>query len=160
MTSPMTAHNSQNEIPLHRNHDPIDIRPMSARRERVTNHPLQSRSNSPLLPIPNQIVTSKVVTTPPTARGEVESTSTHSSLTTTINTASLIQSAARSVLDSVYTPTSTNVSDDEDEAENDDEGGARQKQNISIPTLESLQKEALPALPDEQDRKRFVVSTQ
>lgn len=156
MTKPILANSSQNEIPLyHRNYQ---VRPMSARRERVTEHPLQSRGNSPLPVIPKQIVTtSKASSNSPTGNGEVESTSTHSSLTTTINTASLIQSAARSVLDSVYTPTSTNVSDDEDDDENDEEL-RRQQRHLPIPTLESLQKRSLPAMPDEQDRKRFVVS--
>ena len=158
MTRPIMANNSQNEIPLYHNYHTA-IRTMSARRERVTEHPLQSRGNSPLqetLVVPKQIVTTSKGASPP-SRGEVESTSTHSSLTTTVNTASLIQSAARSVLDSVYTPTSTNVSDDEDEGENDQER-KRQQRHMAIPTLESLQKESLPAMPDEQDRKRFVVS--
>lgn len=163
----MTANNSQNEVPSYHHHQQQQhsvVRTMSAaRRERVTDHPLKSRSNSPLVVVPSQIIavtaknSSAVATTPP---GEVDSTSTgtHSSLTTTINTVSLIQSAARSVLDSVYTPTSTNVSDDEDD-ECDAEKRRRQRQNLPIPTLESLQKQSLPAMPDEQDRKRFVVSS-
>lgn len=120
----------------------------------MTDHPLKSRSNSPL--VPNHIVTtSKSGGVFSTGEAESQSMGSHSSLTT-INTASLLQSAARSVLDSVYTPTSTNVSDDEDD-ENDDMARERRKeQQAGRPTLESLKKEALPAMPDEQDRKRFV----
>jgi hypothetical protein len=68
---------------------------------------------------------------------------------TVINTAALIQSAARSVLDD--TTTSTIFSDDESCAH----GSHRLPRTSS--TLRSLQTKTLPALPDEQDRKRFVV---
>jgi hypothetical protein len=61
----------------------------------------------------------------------------------------LIHSAARSILDD-GTP-STAVSDDGSESYS----GARIP---SSPTLASLQIETMPALPDEKDRKRFVVS--
>jgi len=86
------------------------------------------------------------------------SISSHSSLTTTFNTASLIQSAARSVLDSVYTPTSTNVSDDEDDSDHRNDQQRRRRQTLLLvqPTLDSLQTRKIPAMPDGQDRKRFV----
>lgn len=58
--------------------------------------------------------------------------------------AELVQSAARSLLDT----STTLLSDDED-----DNGG---KPSPSA-ALASLQTEKIPALPDEQDRKRFIV---
>jgi hypothetical protein len=66
-----------------------------------------------------------------------------------VDTALLIQSAARSILEE--TSPSTAVSDDESCAE-----GSRALS--PSPTLSSLQMKTLPAMPDEQDRKRFVVS--
>lgn len=60
-----------------------------------------------------------------------------------INTASLIQSAARSVLDEK--PQTTAFSDEERSHE----------ENIS-PRLQSLSVKIFPAMPNEQDRKRFV----
>jgi len=80
----------------------------------------------------------------------------HSSLTTTINSASLIQSAARSVLDSsIYARTSTSdVSDDEDDSS--DIRQIRKQHKLSLPTLHSLQRKTLPTMPNEHDRKRFV----
>jgi hypothetical protein len=70
-----------------------------------------------------------------------------------VDTASLIQSAARSILDD--TSPNTAVSDDESDAE----GSFATRAALSpSPTLSSLQMKTLPAMPDEQDRKRFVVS--
>jgi hypothetical protein len=70
-----------------------------------------------------------------------------------VDTASLIQSAARSIMDE--TSPSTAVSDDE----SDTEGSFSARAALSpSPTLSSLQMKTLPAMPDEQDRKRFVVS--
>ncbi|CAB9528307.1 Transmembrane and coiled-coil domain-containing protein 4 [Seminavis robusta] len=139
----MTATASEDQLFVHH---PSAHTKMQVRRERVTAHPLQSRGNSPL--VPDQIVARRK----PQSPCEEGSMSSYSSLTT-INTASLIQSAARSVLDSVYTPTSTNVSDDEND---DDEGHASMRSQYEAPTLDSLKREALPALPGEDDRKRFV----
>ena len=146
-------------------------------RERVVDHPLKSRCGSPVV-VPENILTVEAAET-----GSTSVTSTHcSSLTTTINTASLIQSAARSVLDN--TPASTNVSDDEYEYDEESQSGdyysyntyddddsrsscadgsssrrrRSRQQRVASPTLRSLQRETLPAMPDEQDRKRFVVS--
>jgi hypothetical protein len=68
-----------------------------------------------------------------------------------VDTALLIQSAARSLVDE--TSPSTAVSDDG----SCEEGTARSASSPS-PTLTSLQMKTLPAMPDEQDRKRFVVS--
>lgn len=59
-------------------------------------------------------------------------------------TASLVQSAAKSVL--VDEPSST-VSDDENSVE-----------APSSPGLRSLLKKTVPAMPDDQDRKKFIVS--
>ncbi|GAX20178.1 hypothetical protein FisN_12Hh023 [Fistulifera solaris] len=63
-----------------------------------------------------------------------------------INTASYIQAAARSILDG--SPSGTNVSDDD--------SCSNGHQKTSSFTLESLQKQVAPAMPDEQDRKRFL----
>lgn len=80
------------------------------------------------------------------ARHPLEETSSNAS--SSVNAASLIQSAARSILDD--SSPGTNVSDDEHD--DDDDGPPR-----SAPSkLQSLQSKTLPAFPDEQDRKRFV----
>lgn len=70
--------------------------------------------------------------------------------------ASLIHSAVRSVLDDA-TPSSI-VSDDRSEGESFVDGDLVTPKTASSPALESLQIERLPAIPDEQDRKRFIVS--
>jgi hypothetical protein len=69
-----------------------------------------------------------------------------------VDTALLIQSAARSVLDdnSPITAVSENGSCEED--------SFTDRASPPSPTLSSLQMKTLPAMPDEQDRKRFVVS--
>ena len=85
--------------------------------------------------------------------------------------ASLIHSAVRSVLDDA-TPNSTIISDDQSETSaarlpGDSSVSPRfwtnsqqqQQQEVSSPTLESLQMERIPPIPDKQDRKRFIVST-
>lgn len=59
--------------------------------------------------------------------------------------ASLVQSAAKSLLD-----TSTSLVSDDDDLSSVSQGG------IVSPTLRSLERKTLPALPDEQDRKRFI----
>ena len=69
-------------------------------------------------------------------------------------TASLLQSAAKSVLD---TSTQSVVSDDDDDILSDgsnDDGIAEQLKGSA--TLKSLKTETLPALPNDQDRKRFI----
>ena len=71
-------------------------------------------------------------------------------------TATLIQSAARSVLDNL-TP-STIVSDDKSEIYSIGDDAEGIPIPASSPTLRSLQKEILPAIPDEQERRRFIVS--
>lgn len=65
--------------------------------------------------------------------------STTSTSRPSIDTALLLQSAARSVLDDAMTTPSSNAS----------EATTRSR-------LSSLQRERLPAMPDEQDRKRFI----
>lgn len=72
-----------------------------------------------------------------------------STASSSINTASLIQSAARSILDG--SSPETHVSDD-DSCSN----GHRNTPSL---TLQSLQARVVPAMPDEQDRKRFLVSS-
>lgn len=85
--------------------------------------------------------------------------------------ASLIQSAVRSVLDdaSPSTIVSDDRSDDSEEgAESFVDGnrvtpnkyypGKNKNNDSSTPTLESLQMQQIPPIPDEQDRKRFIVS--
>jgi len=77
-----------------------------------------------------------------------ESTAESASIRTPVSsayTASLVQSAAKSVLDT--SPSST-VSDDENSVE----------QPPSSPGLRSLLTKTVPAMPDDQDRKRFIVS--
>ena len=71
--------------------------------------------------------------------------------------ASLIQSAARSVLDDLTPSTivSDDVSDDESESCCAD-GALGLLKPSGSPTLRSLQKKIPPALPDEQDRRRFI----
>jgi hypothetical protein len=71
--------------------------------------------------------------------------------------ASLIQSAARSVLDNL-TP-SIIVSDAGGERCSCSDGTIGNLRPASSPTLRSLQVKTLPAIPDEQDRRRFIVST-
>ena len=72
--------------------------------------------------------------------------------------ASLIQSAVRSVLDDA-TP-STIVSDDRsDEGRSYVDGEHFTSAYFPSPALDSLQVERLPPIPDEQDRKRFIVSS-
>jgi hypothetical protein len=71
--------------------------------------------------------------------------------------ASLIQSAVRSVLDDA-TP-STVVSDDRSEEGSFVDGDPVASRYSSSPALHSLQIERLPPIPDEQDRKRFIVSS-
>ena len=72
--------------------------------------------------------------------------------------ASLIRSAARSILDDA-TP-NTAFSDDESESLSCADGnlGNLGKISIASPSLSSLRIQKMPALPDEQDRKRFIVS--
>ena len=73
--------------------------------------------------------------------------------------ASLIQSAARSILDNETATPSTIVSDDASENFSCADGtlGKRNtRRGHFAPSLNSLQIETLPAIPDEQDRKRFV----
>lgn len=95
--------------------------------------------------------------TPP--RAKLEQVTTHplseesgSAVSSSINTASLIQSAAKSMLDD--SSPGTNLSDD-DSCSNGHRNGHRQMPSL---TLRSLQARVLPAMPDEQDRKRFLVS--
>lgn len=65
----------------------------------------------------------------------------------TINTALLLQSAARSVLDSEAMTSPSNAS----ETETSSPAGHGTPSRLS-----SLQRERLPAMPDEQDRRRFI----
>jgi hypothetical protein len=67
--------------------------------------------------------------------------------------ASLIQSAARSALLDEATPSSTVISDDASEVMS---GHHRQPYQSSPAHLSSLQTPTLPALPNEQDRRRFI----
>lgn len=71
--------------------------------------------------------------------------------------ASLVRSAVRSVLDEA-TP-STIVSDDRSEGGSFVDGDLVTLNQTRSPTLASLQTQRLPPIPDEQDRKRFIVSS-
>jgi hypothetical protein len=68
-----------------------------------------------------------------------------SSTISSLDTASLIQSAARSILDSRSPETDMSDTDDE-----------RSFCSNDVPALRSLETRTVPALPSEQDRKRFV----
>jgi hypothetical protein len=68
----------------------------------------------------------------------------------------LVQSAVRSVLDDA-TP-STIISGDGSESGSCADGTLGKLRPASSPSLRSLQMETLPAIPDEQDRRRFIVS--
>ncbi|KAI2508561.1 DUF726-containing protein [Fragilaria crotonensis] len=65
-------------------------------------------------------------------------------------TASLVQSAAKSVLD-----TSTSMISDDDATSVTSDGGIPQSRTADA-TLESLKTETLPGIPSDEDRKRFV----
>jgi len=73
-----------------------------------------------------------------------------------VDTYSVIQRAARTALLDDVTPTGSTIfssgdaSDDEEDRSNNSGGGKH------LPDIRSLEKPSLPALPDEQDRKRFV----
>jgi len=75
------------------------------------------------------------------------------------DTHSLIQRAARSALLDDVTPTGStilsadDVSDDEDDCPN---ALGTMLVGKTLPNIRSLEKPSLPAIPDEQDRKRFV----
>lgn len=103
--------------------------------ERVTSHPLQHHdSMSPFL------------------GSSSGSSVTHESYaSSSINTASLLQSAVRSILDSPIA--SNNNSDDENSPIRNYEKVKRFGESLS---LMSLQKQIIPAMPEEQDRKRFI----
>ena len=73
-----------------------------------------------------------------------------------VDTHSLIQRAARTALLDGVTPTGSTIFSSGDASDDDEEhpnvtGGGK-----PLPNIRSLQKPSLPALPDEQDRKRFV----
>jgi hypothetical protein len=76
--------------------------------------------------------------------------------------ASLIQSAARSILDDA-TPSTAGADDSSESGFAFSVPRLNYHSNSNTPTippsLQSLQVETLPALPDEQDRKRFLVRT-
>eukprot|EP00977_Amphora_coffeiformis_P008609 scaffold1953_cov176-Amphora_coffeaeformis.AAC.27 len=78
--------------------------------------------------------------------GSAFSTSTAAQSRPSIDAALLLQSAARSVLDSDGVTSPSNASDT----------SSRQGSPATPAALSSLQKERLPAMPDEQDRKRFI----
>ncbi len=103
-------------------------------------HPLSTRSRPPLLSISTTI-----------SQGSYNQRSNYRT-----PSASLIHSAVRSVLDDA-TP-STIMSDDRSEGESFVDGDMVTPKHTDSPELESLQIERLPPIPDEQDRKRFIVS--
>jgi len=76
------------------------------------------------------------------------------------DTHSLIQRAARSALLDDVTPTGSTIltaDDASDEDVDDDPNATGSKlQGAILPNMKSLEKPSLPAIPDEQDRKRFV----
>lgn len=78
--------------------------------------------------------------------GSTYSASTAAHSRPSIDTAFLLQSAARSVLDSDGVTSPSNASDT----------SSRQGTPVTPAGLSSLQRERLPAMPDEQDRKRFI----
>lgn len=70
----------------------------------------------------------------------------------------LVQSAVRSVLDDATPTPSTIISGDGSESGSCADRTLGKRSPTSSPTLRSLQIETLPAIPDEQDRRRFIVS--
>jgi hypothetical protein len=90
------------------------------------------------------------------------------------DTHSLIQRAARSALMDDVTPTGSTIFSSGDASDEEEEdypnnananasestrrggGGGQQQQRPPLPNIRSLEKPSLPAIPDEQDRKRFV----
>ena len=82
--------------------------------------------------------------------GSTFSSNDSSQIDSNSHTNMLIQSAARSVLDGT-TPTSHPMSDDGTEY-------SPTRSTKPVPTLESLETKPIPPMPDEQDRKRFIVS--
>ena len=73
----------------------------------------------------------------------------------------LIQSAARSMLDEATPDTVSGVSDDESDSGSIVDGRYGSLRSVSSPRLSSLLHQTdQPAIPNEQDRKRFIVSSQ
>jgi len=71
--------------------------------------------------------------------------------------ASLIQSAARSMLDETPDTAVSGVSDDESDSDSVVDGKYGSLRSVTLSTLSSLQHRTdQPAIPDEQDRKRFI----
>jgi Protein of unknown function (DUF726) len=67
-------------------------------------------------------------------------------------TASLVQSAAKSVLEA----STCRINDDDDGISIESDDGTARRRSRDNATLLSLQKETTPALPTEEDRKRFI----
>lgn len=71
----------------------------------------------------------------------------------------LIQSAARSMLDEATPDKVSGVSDDESDSDSIVDGRYGSLRSVNSSRLSSLQHQTdQPAIPNEQDRKRFVVS--
>jgi hypothetical protein len=73
-----------------------------------------------------------------------------------VDTASLIQSAARSIMDDTSPSTAVSEDGSYDHSFTAAHSSAT-NETYSDTTLRSLQMKTLPTLPDEQDRRRFVV---
>jgi hypothetical protein len=111
--------------------------------KRIISHPLQHEPPSPFLG---------------SSSGSSITFSSHTS--SSVDTASLIQAAAKSILEN-SNEASCVASDDEDRhnfLSNMDTGyvSTEDEDSDRSPALQSLQREKLPTVPDEQDRKRFV----
>lgn len=109
--------------------------------KRIFSHPLQKEPQSPFLG---------------SSSGSSLTFASHTS--SSVDTVSLIQAAAKSILEDSK---DASISDDEDGRNLFSDSGRSHSSNEDAnrwrsPGLQSLQKEKLPALPDEQDRKRFL----
>ena len=91
---------------------------------------------------PRRLGRTRLSSSTSSSRSQVASSNAHTNM--------LIQSAARSVLDGT-SPNSTPLSEDGSEY-------ASSASSKPVPTLQSLETKPIPAMPDEQDRKRFIVS--
>lgn len=115
-------------------------------------HPLQEEHNSDEEDHTNQSAATSATAT----------TSSSITASSSLDTKSLIQSAAKSILDHHPPSPGRCVSDNDDEEDDTHDVAIEADDSFFFPSmtannnLQSLQTKTLPALPDEQDRKRFV----
>lgn len=125
---------------------------MEALQERRTGQKDDSRTERNGLKEERGVSEHPLMTAPPSSSDEAakQESSCAGASASSSYAAELVQSAAKSLLD----VSNSQVSDDESL------GGHHAPLSSPVATLRSLQTEKLPALPDEQDRKRFLVRNQ